>query len=217
MDTTDDIVDDFAWAAPAQMTREEIRSVYAEDEDWDDRTCKGRVTAYDNARKRWQVQFDRTNAADPLGTPPIVQWIKAAELRRIGPQNMCTSGNSKTPSQERITRYMAFASPVAGDWLAQTAKAPANLQRWLIRKRLECNATWVRATPGSCACGEETTDAAHELLHCELLEEIRQPFLQALANFRQKALLAGKRLTDEEASSSPSPSASKASMASPST
>ena len=26
-----------------------------------------------------------------------------------------------------------------------------------------------------------------------------QPFLQALANFRQKALLAGKRLTDEEA------------------
>ena len=33
----------------------------------------------------------------------------------------------------------------------------------------------------------------------ELLEEIRQPFLQALANFRQKALLAGKRLTDEEA------------------
>ena len=82
---------------------------------------------------------------------------------------------------------------------AKTAKAPANLQRWLIRKRLECNATWVRATPGSCACGEETTDAAHELLHCELLEEIRQPFLQALANFRQKALLAGKRLTDEEA------------------
>ena len=112
---------------------------------------------------------------------------------------MCTSGNSKTPSQERIARYMAFASPVAGDWLAQTAKAPANLQRWLIRKRLECNATWVRATPGSCTCGEETTDAAHELLHCELLEEIRQPFLQALANFRQKALLTGKRLTDEEA------------------
>ena len=57
----------------------------------------------------------------------------------------------------------------------------------------------MRATPGSCACGEETTDAAHELLHCELLEEIRQPFLQALANFRQKALLAGKQLTDKEA------------------
>ena len=72
-------------------------------------------------------------------------------------------------------------------------------RRRLIRKRLECDATWVRATPGSCACGEETTDAAHELLHCELLEEIRQPFLQALANFRQKALLTGKRLTDEEA------------------
>ena len=57
----------------------------------------------------------------------------------------------------------------------------------------------MRATPGSCTCGEETTDAAHELLHCELLEGIRQPFLQALANFRQKALLTGKRLTDEEA------------------
>ena len=195
-------------AAPAQPTEYINKTVHkpirelendAEDEDWDDRTCEGRVTAYDSARKRWQVQFSRTNAADPLGTPPIIQWIKAAELRRIGPQNMCTSGNSKTPSQERIARYMAFASPVAGDWLAQTAKAPANLQRWLIRKRLECNATWVRATPGSCTCGEETTDAAHELLHCELLEEIRQPFLQALANFRQKALLTGKRLTDEEA------------------
>ena len=112
---------------------------------------------------------------------------------------MCTHSNEKTPSQERIARYMASANPVAGDWLAETAKAPANLQRWLIRKRLECDATWVRATPGSCACGVETTDAAHELLHCELLEGIRQPFLQALANCRRKALLAGRRLTDEEA------------------
>ena len=78
-------------------------------------------------------------------------------------------------------------------------RSPGHRGQGCLASLLECNATWVRATPGSCACGEETTDAAHELLHCELLEEIRRPFLQALANFRQKALLAGKRLTDEEA------------------
>ena len=110
-----------------------------------------------------------------------------------------TATCAKTPSQERIERYLNFAHPRAGTWLRQMRDAPAHQQRWLIRVRLECNATWARKDPDHCACGARSNSVTHNLLHCRLLDELRPPLTAAFRDFVQNARFAGNKISPDKA------------------
>ena len=167
-------------------------------ETWDERTSTGRISEYDSAHKRWKITYDSPDQ-DGRCSKSRSTWVKTKFLRDFGPQHMRTAESAKTPSQERIQRYLSFAQPQMGAWLRQIHDAPANQQRWHIRARLECNATWARKDPDHCACGALTRSGTHAFLRCPLLGEIRPPLASALADFVKVARFTGIRASPEEA------------------